>query len=58
MKMSNSFLRENLYAKGENKTSIVRNTMASMTYDEHVSMEIFVRICIAFYCGIDDTVEI
>ena len=40
------------------KTSIARSTMAKMTNNEYVAMDVLVRICLAMDCGIDDIVEI
>lgn len=40
------------------KTSIARSTMAKMTSNEYVSMDVLVRICIALDCSMDDIVEI
>ena len=40
------------------KTSISRSTIVKMTNNEYVAMDVLVRICKAFDCGLDDIVEI
>jgi DNA-binding Xre family transcriptional regulator len=40
------------------KTSISRSTMAKITNNEYVAMDVLVRICIALDCGMDDIVDI
>ncbi len=40
------------------KTSIARSTMAKMTNNEYVAMDVLVRICVELGCGLDDIVEI
>ncbi len=41
-----------------NMTSIARSTIAKMTNNKYVAMDVLIRICVALDCGIDDIVEI
>ena len=38
--------------------SISRSTVFKMVNNEYVTMDVLVRICMAFGCGMDDIVEI
>lgn len=41
-----------------NITSIAKSTIAKMTNNKYVAMDVLIRICVALDCGIDDIVEI
>ncbi len=40
------------------EASISRSTVFKMVNNEYVTMDVLVRICMAFGCGMDDIVEI
>ena len=40
------------------EASIARSTVFKMVNNEYVAMDVLVRICMAFGCGMDDIVEI
>ena len=64
MDLSYNKLFKLLIDKGLNKTEFAKevgistNTLAKLSRNEYVSMEIIVRICRKMDCNIDDIVEI
>ena len=40
------------------RTKIASSTISKMTNNQHVSLDVLVRIAIALECGLDDIVEI
>ncbi len=40
------------------KAGISANTMAKLSRNEYVSMEVLVKMCIVLYCTFDEIVEI
>ena len=64
MDLSYNKLFKMLIDKGLNKTEFAKevgistNTLAKLSRNEYVSMEIIVRICRKMHCRIEDIVEI
>ena len=48
-------MRKTEFAK---KVGISANTLAKLSRNETVSMDVIIRICRTFQCGVDDIMEI